>query len=80
MFITPLTIACFNDHLDVVKYFEETHQAVANLPGRGEGYSPLTMAFYFGPKLTANFLLIEVHKHFVKMSDDADNTAVYYVI
>ena len=78
-FNTPLTAACINDHLDIVKYLVETCHADFNLPD-GQGYTPLTWVCRYVSMSVSMYLLCEVSDLNVNIADSNGNTALHWAV
>ena len=76
---TPLTAACYNDHLDIVQYLEKTGRVSLSLPNDGDD-TALTKACLNSSKSVLMYLLCEVNDLDVNIGDRYGNRALHLVV
>ena len=76
---TPLTAACYNDHLDIVQYLEKTGRVSLNLPNDGDN-TALPKACLNSSKSVLMYLLCEVNDLDVNIGDRYGNRALHLVV
>ena len=76
---SPLTAACRNDHLGIVKYLVETCNADVNLAD-SKSHTPLTKACRYVSVLVLKYLLCEIRELDVNLTFRYSNTALHYIV
>ena len=77
--LTPVTAACSNNHLDIIKYLVQTGHVNVNLSDE-DGYTSLIWTCHRANVSVSIYLLDNINSLDVNIAVSNDNTALHYAV